>query len=173
MSDSVTPWVAACQASPSFPISQSVPDSCPLNQWGYLTNPSSATLFSSCLQSFPPAGSFSVSRLFTSCGKVWKISASISFFPVNIQDWFPLGLTCLISLLSKGLLRVFYRITIWKHQFFGVQPSLWFSSHIHSWYWKNHTYLKNHSFDYTDLCQQSDVPVIKYGQHSFICILNL
>ena len=52
---------------------------------------------------------------------------------MNIQDWFPLGLTGLISLQSKGLSRVFSNTTVWKHQFFSVQPSLWSSFHIHTW----------------------------------------
>ena len=60
-------------------------------------------------------------------------SALASVFPVNIQDWFPLGLTDLISLLSKGLSRVFSNTTVQKHQFFGAQLSLWSNSHIHTW----------------------------------------
>ena len=60
-------------------------------------------------------------------------SASASVLPMNIQGWFPLGLTGLISLLSKGLSRFFSSTTIWKHQFFGAQPSLWSYSHIHTW----------------------------------------
>ena len=84
-----------------------------------------------CLQSFPASGSFPVSWLFTSGGQ--SIGASGSFLSMNIQDWFPLGLTGLISLQSKGLSRVFSNITIQKHQFFSVQPSLWSNSHIHTW----------------------------------------
>ena len=60
-------------------------------------------------------------------------SASASFFPMNIQGWFPLGLTGLISLLSEGLSRVFSSTTVPKHQFFSTQPSLWSNSHIHTW----------------------------------------
>ena len=60
-------------------------------------------------------------------------SASVSIFPMNIQGWFPLGLTGLISLLFKGLSRVFSSTTVWKHQFFGAQPSLWSNSHIRTW----------------------------------------
>ena len=63
--------------------------------------------------------------------KYWSFS-SASVLLVNIQGWFPLGLTDLISLLSKGLSRVFSSITVWKHQFFGTQPSLWSNSHIHT-----------------------------------------
>ena len=64
--------------------------------------------------------------------KYWS-SASTSVLPVNIQGWFLLGLTGLISLLSKGLSRVFSSTTIWKHRFFDTQPSLWSNSHIHTW----------------------------------------
>ena len=60
-------------------------------------------------------------------------SASASVLPVNVQGWFPLGLTGLISLLSRGLSRVFSRTTVWMHQFFGTQLSLWCNSHIHTW----------------------------------------
>ena len=62
-----------------------------------------------------------------------SIGASASVFPVNIQSWFPLGLTGLISLLSKGLSRVFSSTTVQKHQFFGTQPSLWSNFHIFTW----------------------------------------
>ena len=58
---------------------------------------------------------------------------SASVLPMNIHGWFPLGLMGLISLQSQGLSRVFSSTTIWKHQFFGAQPSLWFNSHIHTW----------------------------------------
>ena len=60
-------------------------------------------------------------------------SASAAVLPMNIQDWFPLGLTGLISLLSKRLSRVFSSTTIWKHQFFGTQFSLWSNFHIYTW----------------------------------------
>ena len=76
---------------------------------------SSLVPFSSCLQSFPASGSFPVSQLFTSGGQSIGASASASVLPMNIQDWFPLGLTGLISLQSKGLSRVFSNTTIWKH----------------------------------------------------------
>ena len=102
-------------------------------------------------QSSPASGSSSMSWLFTSGCQSIGASASVSVLSMNIQGWFPLGLTGLISLLSKGLSRVFSSTTIWKHQFFSAQPSLWSNSHICTWL------LKNHSFDYTDLCWQSDV----------------
>ena len=60
-------------------------------------------------------------------------SGSASVLPMNIQGWFPLGLTCLISLQSKGLSTVFSSTTVRKHQFFSAQPSLWSNSHIHTW----------------------------------------
>ena len=90
----------------------------------------------SCLQSFPISGSFPMSQFFTSGGTIIGASASASVLPTNIQDWFPLGLTGLISLQSKGLSRVFSNTTVQKHQFFGAQPSLWFNSHIHAWLWE-------------------------------------
>ena len=73
---------------------------------------------------FPSIRVFSVSQLFTSGDQSIGASTSVSVLPMNIQGWFPLGLTSLISLLPKGLSRVFSSTTIWKHQFFGVQPSL-------------------------------------------------
>ena len=104
-------------------------DSCLLSQWCYLTTSSSASSFSSSPQSFPASGSFSMSWLFTPSGQ--GIEASASVLPMNIQDWFPLGLTGLISLLSKGLSTVFSS-TIQNHQFFSTQPSLWSNSYIHT-----------------------------------------
>ena len=102
-----------------------------LSQWYYLTISSSATLFSFCLQSFPESGSFPMSQFFTSGGQ--STGASASVLPMYIQGWFPLGLTGLISLLSKGLSRVFSSTTIQKHQFSGAQPSLWSTFHIRTW----------------------------------------
>ena len=90
---------------------------------------------------FPSVTVFQMSQFFASGGQSTGVSASASILPMNIQDWFPLGLTGWISLQSKGLLRVFSSATVQKHQFFGAQPSLWSKSHIHTWL------LKNHSFD--------------------------
>ena len=89
--------------------------------------------FSYCLQSFPASGSFPMSQLFWSGGQSIGASASPSVRPVNIQSWFPLGLTGLISLLFKRHSRVFPSITVQKHQFFSAQLSLWSNSHIHTW----------------------------------------
>ena len=107
-------------------------NSCPLSQWWHPTMLSSVVPFTSCLQSFPASGSFPMSQLFTSSGQSIRASTWTSAFPMNIQDWFPSGLTGLISLQSKGLSRVFSNTTIWRHQFFHAQPSLWSKSHIHT-----------------------------------------
>ena len=93
-------------------------NSCPLNRWCHLTISSSVAHFSSCPQSFPASGFFPMSQLFASGGQSIGASALASVLPMNIQGWFPLGLTGLIPLLSKGLSRVFFSTTIWKHQFF-------------------------------------------------------
>ena len=123
MSNSVTPWTAACQAPLSFTISRSLFKFmsiesvmlfnhlifCPLLHFLPSTFPSIRVFF------------FPLSRLFTSGGQ--SIEASASVLPVNIQGWFPLGLTGLTSFQSKGLSRVFSNTTVWKHQFFGAQLS--------------------------------------------------
>ena len=103
-------------------------NSCPLSWWCHPIISSSLTPFS-CPQSFPASGSFPMSRLFASGGQNIGASASASVLPMNIPGWFPLGLTGLISLLSRRPSRVFSS-TIPKHQFFGTQPSLWSSSVI-------------------------------------------
>ena len=108
-------------------------NSCPLSQWYHPTISLSVIPFSSCLQSFQASGSFPVSQFFESGGQNIGASASASFLPMNIQDWFPLGLTGLIFLLSKGLSRVFSNTTVQNHQLFGAQLSLWSNSHIHTW----------------------------------------
>ena len=124
-------------------------ESCPLSWWCHLIVSSSVVPFSSCPQSFPASRSFPMSWLFTSDCQNNGASASASVLPMSIQSWFPLGLTGLISFLSRGLSRVFTSITVRRHQFFSTQPSLWSNSNIHKWLLK-----KNHSFDYMDLCQQ-------------------
>ena len=82
---------------------------------------------------FPASGSFQMSQFFTLGSQSTGVSASASVLPMNIQDWFPLGWTDWISLLSKGFSRVFSNTTVQKHQFFSSQPSLYFNSHIHTW----------------------------------------
>ena len=87
-------------------------NSCPWSQWCHPTISSSVIPLSSCPQSFPASGSFQMSQFFSSGGQSIGVSASSSFLPMNIQDWFPLGWTGWISLLSKGLSRVFSSTTV-------------------------------------------------------------
>ena len=91
-------------------------NSCPLSQWCHSTISSSVIPFSSCLQSFPASGSFPMSQFFTSDGQTIGASTSASVLPMNIQNWFSLVLTGLISLQSKGLSRVPSNTTVQKHQ---------------------------------------------------------
>ena len=114
-------------STPSFPVLHYLSQFAQIHvHW--VTNaiqPSSSIIpFSSYPQSFPASGSFPMSRLFASGGQSIGASASKSVLPMNIQCWFPLGLS-LISLLSKGVSRIFFSTTIQKHQFFGAQPSSW------------------------------------------------
>ena len=119
-----TPWTAACQDSLSFTISQFPQIHV---HWVYNAIQPSPTLCRPLLPLPSASGSFPMSRLFTSGSQ--SIGVLSSVLPVNIQGWFPLGLIGLISLLSKGLFRVFSS-PIQKHQFFGAEPSLWPSTHI-------------------------------------------
>ena len=125
MSDSL--WLHGLQHTllpcPS-PSPRTYSKSCPLSWLCHPTISSSAIPFSSCLQSFPASGSFQMSQFFASGGQSIGVSASTSVFPMNIQGWFPLGWTGWISLLSKGLLRVFPNTRVQKHQFFDIQLSL-------------------------------------------------
>ena len=98
-------------------------NSYPLSQWCHPTISSSIVTFSSCPQSFPASESFPMSQLFASSGQSIGISASTSVLPMNTQDWSPLGWTGWISLLSKGLSRVFCSTTVQKHWFFSSQLS--------------------------------------------------
>ena len=104
------------------PTPRAYSNSCPQRRWCHPTISFSVVPFSSCLQSFPASGSFLMNQFFASGGQ--SIGASASVLPVNIQDWFSLGLTGLISLQSKGLTRVFSNTTDHKHQFFNAQLSL-------------------------------------------------
>ena len=108
-------------------------NSCPLSWWCHLITSSSVIPFSFLLQTFPASGSFQVSQHFISGGQSVGVSASASVLPMNIQDWFPLGRTGWISLLSKELSTVFSNTTGPKQQFFGAQLSLESNSHIHTW----------------------------------------
>ena len=114
------------------PSARVCPNSCPLSWWCHPTISSSVTPFF-CLQSFPASGSFTLSQLFASGGQNIGVSALASVLLMNIQGWFPLELTCLISLLSKELSRVFLSFTIRKCEFFGPQASLWSNSHFCTW----------------------------------------
>ena len=115
------------------PSPEACSNSCPLSWWCHPTISSSVILFSYCLQSFPASGSFPMSQFFASGGQNTGVSASASVVPRNSQDWSPLGLTGLISMRSKGLSRVFSSTTVWKHQFFRAQTSLWSHSHMCTW----------------------------------------
>ena len=126
-----TPWTAACQAPLSSPISQSLLKLMS-TELVMLSNPHPL---------LPPSPSFNLSQhqgLFQWVGssnhvaKVLEL-VSVSVLPMNIQDWFPLGLTGLNSLQSKRLSRIFSSTTIQKHQFFGAKPPSWANSHIHTW----------------------------------------
>ena len=127
-----TPWLLHARLPCPSPSPRACSNSCPLSQCCYLTTSSSVVPFSSFPQSSPASGSFPTSRLFASGGQRIGASALASVLLMNIQDWFPLGLTVLISLQSKGLSRVFSSTTIQKPQFFNAQLSLWFNSHIHT-----------------------------------------
>ena len=120
-------------STPGFPVNgEACSNSCPLSQWCHPTISSSVIPFFSCLQSFPAAGSFPMSQFFTSGDQSIRVSASASILPMNIQDWFPLGLSGWISLPSKRLSRVFSNTTIQKQQFFSTQLSSQSKSHIHT-----------------------------------------
>ena len=111
VSDSVTPWTTARQASLSITNSQSPPKPCSC-WWCHPTISSSVVPFSSCPQSFPASGSFQMCQLLISGGQSIGVSASTSIFPTNTQDWSPLGWTGWISLQSKGLSKVFSNTTV-------------------------------------------------------------
>ena len=157
MSDSLWPHGLQHARTPCpSPIPRVYSNSCPLSQWCHPTISSSSVIpFSSCLQSFPASGSYPMSQFFASGGQSIAVSASLSVLPMNIQDWFPLGWTGWISLLSNRLLRVFSNTTskesILRHSaFFIVQLS--------------HPYVttrKKPSFDQTDLCWKSNVSAFK------------
>ena len=135
MSDSLWShaWTAALQASLSFTVSRSLLRFMSIES----VMPSNHLILCHPLlllpSIFPHIRIFSKSQLFASGGQSIGASASAPVLPMNIQDWFPLGWTDLISLLFKGLSRVFSSTTVLRHQFFSVQPSLWSNSHIHTW----------------------------------------
>ena len=126
------------------------PNPCPLSWWCHPAI-SSSVLLLSCLQSSPGSGSFPMSWLFTSCGRNSRASASASVLPMNVLGWFPLGLTGLISLKSKGL------SSLLQHHDLKSSKSLALSFLYDPTCTSVHDYWKTHSIDYTDLCWQSDV----------------
>ena len=134
---SAPPWTAARQAFLSLTISWSLPKFISNESmmssnhliFCHLLSPSSPSAF----ECFPTSGSFPMSQLFASGGQSIGASASASVLPKSIQGWFPLRLTGLISLLSKGLSGVFSSTTVQKYQFFSALPSLPSSSHICTW----------------------------------------
>ena len=131
------------------------PNPCPSSWWCHPTISSSVVCFSSCPQSFPASGAFQMSQLFASGGHSTGVSASTSVLPVNTQDWSPLGWTGWISLQSKGLSRVFS-----KPQFKSINSlalSFLYSPTLTS----IHDCWRNHSFDWMDLCWQSNISVDK------------
>ena len=134
VSDSLKPHESQ-HARPHFPSPTPgvYSNSCPLNRWCHPAISSSVISFSSCPQSLPASGSFSMSQIFPSGGQSIGVSASTSVLPMNTQEWSPLGWTGWISLQSKGLSRVFSNTTVQKHQFFGAQLSSQSNSHIHTW----------------------------------------
>ena len=133
------------------PIPGVYSNSCPLSRWCHRSISSSVVPFSSHLQSFPASGSFQMSQFSVSGSQSIRVSASASVFPMNIHGWFPLGWTALISLLSKGLSR-----TSLAPQFKSISSSA-LSLLSGPTLTSIHDYWKNHSFDYKDLCRQSDI----------------
>jgi len=122
----LTPWTAECQASPSITNSQSLLKLMSIESVRMRCHPvisSSVVPFSSCLHLSRHQGLFKWVSFLKQVANYWS-SASASVLPMNIQDWFTLGLAGWISLQSKGLSRVFSNTTIQKHQFFGTQLSL-------------------------------------------------
>ena len=128
-----TSWIAAHQASLYIPNSWSLLKLMSIEWWCRPAISSSVVPFSSCPQSLTALRPFPMSQLLAWGGQSIGVSASASVLPINIQDWFSLGLTGLISLQSKGLSRVFSNTTVQKRQFFSAQLSLWSNSHIHTW----------------------------------------
>ena len=143
-----TPWTQHSRLPCPSPSPRAYANSCPLSQWWHPTISSFVVPFFSRLQSFPASRSFPTSQLFTSGGQSIGASASASLLAMNIQDSFPLGLTGLISLLSKGLSRVFSNTTVQKNP---VALNFLYSPTLTS----IHDHWKNHSFDYMDRCRQS------------------
>ena len=147
----VTPWTAAHQPSLFITNSQSLPKLMSIELWYHPNISSSVVPFSSCFPSFPVSGSFPVSQFFTSGGQSIGVSASASGLPMDIQDWFPLGLTSLSPCCA------------WDSQVSSPTPqfksitSLVLSFLYSPTLTSIHDYWKNHIFDKMDLCWQSNV----------------
>ena len=116
-----TLWLQHARPPCPSPTPRAYTNSCPLSHWCHPTISFSVVPFSSHLQSFPASGSFQMSQFFASGGQSIGALASAS---VNIQDWFPLVWTSWISMVSKGLSKVFSNTTVQKHHFFSAQLSL-------------------------------------------------
>ena len=151
MSNSLWPHGLQCARLPCPLLSPRVCfNSCTSSQWCHPTTSSSVTCFS-CLQSFTASESFPMSWLFASGGQNIGASVSASALLMNMQGWFPLGLTALISLLSKDS-----QESSPAPQFESINSfvfNLFYSPTLTS----VHDYWKNYSFDYADLCWQSDI----------------
>ena len=115
-----TPWTAAYQASLSITNSWSLPKFMSIESMMPSNHLILCHPLSCFFQSFPTSGSFQMTQLFASCGQNIGVSASASVLPMNIQDWFPLGLTGRIFLQSKGLSQVFSNTTAQKHSSFTM-----------------------------------------------------
>ena len=134
MSDSLQPHESQHARPPCPSPSPAVhSNSRPSSRWCHPAISSSVVPFSSCPQSLPASGSFSMSQLFTRSGQNIGVSALAAFLPKKSQGRSPSKWTGWISFQSKGLSRVFSNTTVQKHQFFGTQPSSQSNSHIHTW----------------------------------------
>ena len=157
MSDSFQPHgLQHTRSSYPSPSLEVCPCSCPLYQWCHPAISSSHTLFFFCPQSFPASETFPMSQLFTSDDQYTRASASASVIPMSIQGWFPLRLTGLISLLTKGLSEDFSSTTVQRHQSFMFcllyGPGL--TTLCAHW--------EDHSLDYMDICQKSHVSAFQH-----------
>ena len=140
-------------------------NSCPLSRWSHPTISSSVAPFSSCPQSFPASGSFPMIWIFKSGGQSIGASVSALVLPMNIQGWFLLGLTVLMSLLSKGLSRV---LAPQFESFSSLVLSIFYGPMLTP----INDYWKSHSFDYIDLCWQSDVSLNTLFRFVIVFLLN-
>ena len=136
----VNHWLQDTRFPFLLPTPGAYSNSCPLSQCCHPTISSSVVPFYSCLQSFPAPGSFEMSQFFASGGQSINLPASASVLPMNIQEWFALGWTSLISLQSKWLSRVFsdttFKIISFSVLIFLNSPTL---TSVHD-YWKNHSF---------------------------------